>query len=186
MFLSIIVGSTSPSKKECFTTSSRSNGMMSKQGYEVTAQFRPVGNESSLIHTYLAQRSGLVVGTKQAGTKSACVAARRRPPQQVQCRLADILRALASSRMHFRGHNRRRARVRKGLNMGGRALRGASNSSTSGLEPVCRRLTYQVGRCESVEQLPRCDLLRPSPQHTQPSHCALFAAWLARARACAV
>lgn len=48
--------------------------------------------------------------------------------------------------------------------MGGRALRGASNSSMSGLEPVCRRLTYQAGRCESVEQLPRCDLLRPSPQ----------------------
>ncbi|KAI5702162.1 hypothetical protein M8J77_006631 [Diaphorina citri] len=58
----------------------------------------------------------------------------------------------------------------------------------SGLEPVCRRLTYQAGRCESVEQLPRCDLLRPSPQlwrfttHTHTpggggarSHCALFA-----------
>lgn len=40
----------------------------------------------------------------------------------------------------------------------------APNSSMSGLEPVCRRLTYQAGRCESVEQLPRCDLLRPSPQ----------------------
>lgn len=49
------------------------------------------------------------------------------------------------------------------LNMGGRPL-WASNSSMSGLEPVCRRLTYQAGRCESVEQLPRCDLLRPSPQ----------------------
>ncbi|KAI5751620.1 hypothetical protein M8J77_009229 [Diaphorina citri] len=94
------------------------NRMMSKQEYEVTAQFTPVGNESSLIHTYLVQRSGLVVGTKQAGTKSACVAARRRPPQQVQCRLADILRALASSRMHFRGHNRRRARVRKAVEHG--------------------------------------------------------------------
>lgn len=47
--------------------------------------------------------------------------------------------------------------------MGGRASR-TSNSSMSGLEPVCRRLTYQAGRCESVEQLPRCDLLRPSPQ----------------------
>ncbi|KAI5732348.1 hypothetical protein M8J77_025298 [Diaphorina citri] len=30
------------------------NRMMSKQGYEVTAQFTPVGNESSIIHTYLS------------------------------------------------------------------------------------------------------------------------------------
>ncbi|KAI5748270.1 hypothetical protein M8J77_023686 [Diaphorina citri] len=33
--------------------------MMSKQEYEVTTQFTPVGNESSLIHTYLVQESAI-------------------------------------------------------------------------------------------------------------------------------